>query len=881
MVHIRQRPGKAFGLLIILCAGIFNSAKSATITVNSLLDNADPTDGLCTLREALLGADLDVAVDGCGAGSGADTIVFAASLFSPPQDAGFIFLTDELVLGSESVSIEGPSDASLSLTAAAGTRVFTVDQAPTATFSLSNMLLRQGSGSIGGTMHITSGGQVELSSVSIVDSNAVSGGAIAVEPDGSLTLSIMDSHFARNSSVQAGGAIWVRPDGADVNLTIASTTFIENVSGDDGGALFIQPTNAASTVSFDIVDSIWSANEATGGVGAALFAAANADAASRMDGLIENSRFDRNRATGASPGGAVAFRGYADASNTSMTTERSTFFRNSAASGSAIFIASANTRLMSNVFATNTNAVDSTLLLSYENSTAGLDVDVEGNSFFGNETLGGSEYAEQALINLTGTSGSSFRWQGNLLFTLQGPDTANCELHTDGAMIEFYSRHNITNKTSCQFDVLDTVDTNLNPEIRLVNITHPIHEVAVILPQDSELIDTWPANDCEDLNGNPLVTHLLGDRRPGGNSAADPINGNPLTGAGCDPGAFEAPVGRLLSLEFTGAGPAAIVVEPISRECYSDCELPIADLTEVELSVIPDPGSVFEGWGGACSGTGPCQFTMTSDLTVSADFSTVPTFELTVSRLGGGDNSVTSTPSGLSCGNNCSVPFNSNSTVSLTASPDDGWEFVGFSGDCTGLTCDVLMSEDQSVTAEFTFIGYELTADVAGQGMVTSAPGNIVCPGKCSDRFTANEEVVLTATPGVGQTFAYWDSAPASLSAGKSGVCTTTATCTFFINQSYIARAVFASPVEVTTSGSGNGTVQGFDIDCPGACNSEVPADLNITLIAIPDAGSTFTGWSGACSGTGDCEIPGGSGGEVVAEFTHTLVDVLFGDGFE
>ena len=54
----------------------------ATITVNSLLDNTTSSDGLVTLREALAAANANTTTDLGDTGSGADTIQFAASLFT-------------------------------------------------------------------------------------------------------------------------------------------------------------------------------------------------------------------------------------------------------------------------------------------------------------------------------------------------------------------------------------------------------------------------------------------------------------------------------------------------------------------------------------------------------------------------------------------------------------------------------------------------------------------------------------------------------------------------------------------------------------------------------------------------------------------------------
>ncbi len=53
----------------------------ATITVTSLADNMTASDGFVTLREAIEAAETDVSIDGSTAGSGADEIIFAPSLF--------------------------------------------------------------------------------------------------------------------------------------------------------------------------------------------------------------------------------------------------------------------------------------------------------------------------------------------------------------------------------------------------------------------------------------------------------------------------------------------------------------------------------------------------------------------------------------------------------------------------------------------------------------------------------------------------------------------------------------------------------------------------------------------------------------------------------
>ncbi|MCP4114078.1 MAG: DUF11 domain-containing protein, partial [Desulfobacteraceae bacterium] len=73
-----------------------------------------------------------------------------------------------------------------------------------------------------------------------------------------------------------------------------------------------------------------------------------------------------------------------------------------------------------------------------------------------------------------------------------------------------------------------------------------------------------------------------------------------------------------------------------------------------------------------------------------------------------GDGSVTSDPAGISCPENCTETFPSGAQVTLTAVPDNSWEFKEWTGDCTGTDpdCVVTMSEDLQVGA--TFVAQEI-----------------------------------------------------------------------------------------------------------------------------------------------------------------------------
>ncbi len=123
------------------------------------------------------------------------------------------------------------------------------------------------------------------------------------------------------------------------------------------------------------------------------------------------------------------------------------------------------------------------------------------------------------------------------------------------------------------------------------------------------------------------------------------------------------------------------------------------------LTATPDAGSTFASWGGACTGTGTCNVTMTAARNVSVTFNKIPvtSYVLTVTKTGPGSGAVTSSPAGVSCGSSCAPSFATGTVVTLTATADPGSTFAGWSGACIGTgTCTVTMTAAQNVTASFT-----------------------------------------------------------------------------------------------------------------------------------------------------------------------------------
>lgn len=89
---------------------------------------------------------------------------------------------------------------------------------------------------------------------------------------------------------------------------------------------------------------------------------------------------------------------------------------------------------------------------------------------------------------------------------------------------------------------------------------------------------------------------------------------------------------------------------------------------------------------------------------------------------------------------------------------------------------------------------------------------------------------------------------------------------TLLITAAASIGAAGAADLRVMKTGLGAGTVNGAGISCGGDCDTT--SSTPIILTAIPDPGSTFSGWDGNCSGTAStCSVPMTTNSSVRARF--------------
>ena len=138
-------------------------------------------------------------------------------------------------------------------------------------------------------------------------------------------------------------------------------------------------------------------------------------------------------------------------------------------------------------------------------------------------------------------------------------------------------------------------------------------------------------------------------------------------------------------------------------------------------------------------------------------------------------------PTSFECAQSCTLDLDQGLAATLVAAPRAGARFVRWTGACTGSgPCTVTLSGARAVTAVFGAATFRLTTSVGGKGKVSSTPGGVSCPGRCSAAFRADSSVRLRAAASSGFRFAGW-----------TGSCRGTGPCVVKLSRDRSVRATF------------------------------------------------------------------------------------------
>lgn len=374
-----------------------------------------------------------------------------------------------------------------------------------------------------------------------------------------------------------------------------------------------------------------------------------------------------------------------------------------------------------------------------------------------------------------------------------------------------------------------------------------------------------------------------------------------------------------LTAQLAGPGFGTVSSLPAGISCgapapgtlpLNACTNSFAKGTKVVLTGVPGASSTFGGWKG-CDSTSwiNCTVTLNAPRTVSVDFLSTPfgapppTNSLIVQRSGTGTGTVENVLPGavgvppINCTTQCTSTFAIGAQVSLLATPGANSTFGGWTGceSATGTLCKVTVTAGPAtiVTANFQMGNTALTVQRmgSGSGTVGSTPAGIACGSpapqtppltQCVNSFAKGTKVVLTGVPGASTTFGGWSGCDSTSYLN----CTVTLTTPRGVSVTFLSTPFGAPPstnrIFVNRSGNGMGTITSNPLgipamNCTTSCNSTFNIGSQVTLWATPNAGSSFSSWTGCESVAGNMctvTVTVGGGQTVTATFTQNQAPV-------
>ena len=322
--------------------------------------------------------------------------------------------------------------------------------------------------------------------------------------------------------------------------------------------------------------------------------------------------------------------------------------------------------------------------------------------------------------------------------------------------------------------------------------------------------------------------------------------------------------GTTYALDVTKSGTGSGTVAGGAISCGATCSANVASGTAVTLTATPASGSTFGGWSGACTGTGSCVVTMTAARAVTATFDATPVTTPAFINVGGAASGSWAADTG----------FTGGSTYAVTTAIDTA-QLTG-----TVPPQAVLQTERYG---EFTYTLGGFTAGSAQAVTLYFAEVYWTAAGQRTFNVAINGSTVLSAfdiyaaaggtAKAISRTF--------DATASASGQVVIQFTRAGGPDNPKVSAIGVGTPgpgtqyaLTVTRAGTGGGTVTGASINCGTTCSASYDSGTTVTLTAAAASGSTFGGWSGACTGTSaTCTVAMTAARAVTATFDTVPTD--------
>ena len=276
-----------------------------------------------------------------------------------------------------------------------------------------------------------------------------------------------------------------------------------------------------------------------------------------------------------------------------------------------------------------------------------------------------------------------------------------------------------------------------------------------------------------------------------------------------------------LAVSTVGTGQGVVTLDPPGGS-YPEGTL-------VTVTAQPSAESTFTGWNnGEFSNNFTFTLTISHDEAISANFTLNRESLSLKARARPSDGGIVYVWN--------AGPYNLNDIVIVQAFPNEGYKFVGWSGDGVDSEMDrtVTIIGDMTVSAIFVPISESLLEiSISGKGSVTT--------NNSQPSYVPGSIVQLTAIAAPGWAFNGWGGDISGVSNPASVVVN---------NDTSVTAKFVALPdvgfysVNIVKIGSGSGT---FSLSPTG---DTYPLGTVVTITATPSLGSTFGGWGGDVSGS-------------------------------